>query len=162
MLLLFLSLTINTYICNQPICAASDIAIADVKLNTLYWMLGEWQREGKNAVVIESWIKTDDFRYEGKSIKIQNEDTTVLELLQLKQIGDDIFYIADVKQNSAPVKFKLISQTDFSAVFENKDHDFPQQISYQLNNNDLKATISGPGKDGKIKSIDFNFKKKIN
>jgi hypothetical protein len=95
----------------------------------------------------------------GKNKTIRNGDTVFNEKLKIEKIGDEIFYIADVKHNAAPVYFKLTSLNDNEAVFENPQHDFPQKIVYKNIDGNLNASIEGPGKEGKWKKIDFIMNK---
>lgn len=44
-------------------------------------------------------------------------------------------------------------------VFENPQHDFPKRIEYRRDGTALKASISGPGDDGKILRIPFDYRR---
>jgi hypothetical protein len=44
-------------------------------------------------------------------------------------------------------------------VFENLQNDFPKRIEYRRDGTALKASISGPGDDGKILRIPFDYQR---
>jgi hypothetical protein len=128
-------------------------------LNKLSWVLDTWVREGEDGKSYERWNKASDSLYEGGSETIKNGDTVFNEKLKLQKIGDEVFYIADVKHNPAPVYFKMVNITDTEAVFENQEHDFPKKITYKNEEGKLHAWIEGPGKNGDWKKIDFYMSK---
>ena len=77
-------------------------------------------------------------------------DTIPQETVQLKISNGIITYTSTVanQNNQQPVTFTLVKTENGKYIFENKAHDFPQQISYHLiDNNTLNASISGTAKD---------------
>jgi hypothetical protein len=123
----------------------------------LYWLNGTWVRTNLKAgqTGLESWILTAPEQLTGNAITKKGEQTIVVEKLSLTIKDGEIYYIADVTGNTAPVLFKLTVLDDFSFTCENLTNDFPKKIVYTLNGNKLLATISGGGK-----SIDYHFEKK--
>jgi hypothetical protein len=130
---------------------------AQSSLSKLEWLIGSWSRTnvkpGRSG--IEIWMKKSNDEFVGKGINLRGTDTTFVEKLKLISREDKIYYVADVPQNKEPVLFELTSQNGTSITFENPKHDFPKKITYELNGNQLKATISGDGK-----SIDYWFERK--
>ena len=91
-------------------------------------------------------------------IAVGSTEEVQVEALLLLRMGADIFYIARPRQNEFPIGFRLVSQTDIEAVFENATHDFPQRITYRRTSDDgFTATIDGPGDDGETQEIAFHF-----
>ncbi len=125
------------------------------KMEKLSWIVDNWISTDGEKKSLEHWEKVNDDLFIGGSETVKNRDTLFAEKLKIERTGDDIFYIADVKHNPGPVKFKLTSYTETSAVFENPLHDFPQKIIYMLEEGKLHASIEGPGKEGKWHKIDF-------
>lgn len=127
------------------------------------WLLGSWeQRKNTTANLLETWIKKTDDELTGKSVKINGRDTILLETITMVRSKDSLFYIPTVSnQNQGkPVKFYCSRRQDSLLVFENPQHDFPQQISYKLITKDsIMATISGLYK-GQQRSNHFYMKKK--
>jgi hypothetical protein len=92
----------------------------------------------------------------GRTIK--DGKTASYEFLQIREKGDDIFYIAQ-PNGAAPVQFKLVKMNPNEAIFENPDHDFPQRIIYQRSiDGSLLAAIEGEEK-GKPKRVEFAMKR---
>jgi hypothetical protein len=129
------------------------------QMEKLLWIVGRWENTGGETKSIEHWKKINGSLYEGGSETIKNGEVIFSEKLKIHKIGEEIFYIADVKHNPAPVMFKLASLNDNCAVFENPEHDFPKKITYKNENSNLHAWIEGPGKNGDLKKIDFYFNK---
>jgi len=110
------------------------------------WLLGTWQNKTSKGVIYETWSERTDIELSGMSYFIQDQDTTVLETIQIIQENDRLFYIPTVQnQNDAlPVRFSSTFVSDSKMVFENKEHDFPQVITYmKIAEDSLVASISG-------------------
>ena len=139
------------------ILAVTAQVSAQTSLINLEWLLGSWSRTnvkpGRSGV--EIWTKISGNEFVGKGINLRGTDTTFVEKLKLISRDNKIYYVADVPENKEPVLFEMTAQTGMSVTFENPIHDFPKKISYELNGNKLKATISGDGK-----SIDYLFERK--
>jgi hypothetical protein len=127
------------------------------KMEELLWIVDNWVNAEGETVSYEHWEKVNDSLYEGGSETIKNGDTVFSEKLKILKENDDIFYVADVKHNPAPVYFKLTYSGTNKAVFENPEHDFPRKITYEIENGNLHAYIEGPSKKGSWKKVDFYF-----
>ncbi len=99
-------------------------------LEQLSWILGKWERERKNGSAYEVWERVDNQSFKGLAFVVNGNDTTIIEILELKHAGNEIFYIPTVPHNPGPVPFKLVKITKTIAVFENREHDFPNRIIY--------------------------------
>jgi len=125
------------------------------------WLIGTWENKTPKGSIYETWSKTNDNEFSGKSYIIKDKDTIVFESIRLVQEQNGLFYIPTVKsQNDAlPVRFaaKTISETQL--VFEYKQHDFPQIISYKkITSDSLVAEISGT-KNGTERKQEFPMKR---
>ena len=78
---------------------------------------------------------------------MKGADTSFVEKVKIVVKGGEIYYVADVPENSKPVDFKITSIDDKSFVCENPAHDFPKKIAYYKDGNNLRAVISGDGKE---------------
>ncbi|OPC37909.1 DUF6265 family protein [Elizabethkingia miricola] len=110
------------------------------------WLIGTWENKTSRGSVYESWKKINENELSGKSYTVKGADTIIFETVQLKQEGDNLYYIPTVRnQNDGkPVSFKAYTITDHKMVFRNPEHDFPQSVSYRrLNQDSLIAEISG-------------------
>lgn len=117
-----------------------------VDMHKANWLIGTWENKTQKGSVYETWSKTSDREFSGKSYILQGKDTVVFETILLKQDHDTVFYIPSVKSQNGglPVRFsgKIVSDTQL--VFENLKHDFPQVIIYtRVSADSLVAVISG-------------------
>lgn len=118
------------------------------------WLIGTWENKSPRRTVYETWSKTTDIEFTGKSYILKEADTIVFENLRLVQEQNKLIYIPTVKnQNDGlPVRFISKTITETELVFENQQHDFPQIISYRkIGADSLVAEISGTknGQEGK-------------
>jgi hypothetical protein len=136
--------------------AAYSQANAKKEFDKLKWLNGSWKRTNSKAGQsgAETWAITSPDKLTGKGITMRGKDTAYVEKLSLIIKGNEIFYVADVPDNSKPVYFKLTQITADSFVCENPEHNFPKKIAYQLSGSHIKAVISGNGK-----SVDYLFEK---
>jgi hypothetical protein len=134
-------------------------AYSDKEFKPLHGLTGLWKMDTKRGTIYEEWQVRSDNQLSGRSYKLNNKDTVVLENVILSLKDNDIFYtpVVSNQNNQQPVPFKLISCSGNRYVFENKDHDYPQRVIYELvSMNDLKARIEG-SKNGKEMGSDFNY-----
>ena len=110
-----------------------DSKEGSMNLARLSWLLGRWEVVEEDHTLCEEWQRVDSTTFRGFGCRITGGDTTITEKLEIRVIGDEVYYIADVPQNPEPVMFLLTRCTDTTAVFENPEHDLPNQISYQFN-----------------------------
>ncbi len=123
--------------------AASAVTAAAAELASLDWLLGNWQRTGMAAGTsgAEHWRRQADV-LEGEGRSYRQGELRFQERLRIIDEGGQLYYVADVAGNPAPVRFALVAQGVQSVVFENLQHDFPQRIAYQRNGRRLTATVS--------------------
>jgi len=132
----------------------SKIVVAD-------WLIGKWENNSAIGNLSETWTKVNDSIYEGESFFIKGKDTLHFEKIQMKQKGEDLFYIATIKgQNKdKAVTFKHNDTIKKQLIFENPKHDFPQKISYsQITKDSIIIQISGI-QQGKASSERYSMKK---
>jgi len=123
--------------------AASAVTATATELSSLDWLLGNWQRTGMAAGTsgAEQWRRQADV-LEGEGRSYRQGELQFQERLRIIDAGGQLYYVADVAGNPAPVRFALVEQGAQSVVFENLRHDFPQRIAYQRNGRQLTATVS--------------------
>jgi hypothetical protein len=150
-LILVIALTFSSCIKSKE---ASEIVVAD-------WLLGKWENKSDDGNLLEIWTKANDSIYIGESYCIKEKDTLHFEKIQLKQKGEDLFYIPTVKgqNNDKPVTFIFKDTIGKQLVFENPKHDYPQKIIYsQISKDRMIILISGI-QQGKVSSIKYSLKK---
>lgn len=125
------------------------------ELDELRWLVGTWERTdmkpGKQG--FEIW-EQEGLRLTGRGISMQGADTTFVEMLGVKIIDGELYYIAEVPQNPNPTLFKIVELRDGFVKCENPEHDFPKVITYERKQDQLLAVISGNGQ-----AMSFSFQK---
>jgi hypothetical protein len=113
------------------------------------WLIGTWINTSQRSTNYEVWKKANDSTLVGRSYAVQGADTISFEHIKLVLQGNEIHYIPTVPdQNSGmPVTFTMTFLDSNKLVFENREHDFPQTITYlKVSQDSLVAVISGTAK----------------
>lgn len=127
----------------------------------LHALNGSWKIEGKKGTTYEIWKIENDTLMSAISYKVSATDTVMLESVTLAFNNGKITYTPVTKdqEQKGSVVFPLVTITGTKFSFENKTHDFPQLITYDLQSKQsLMASISGPGQNG-TKTINYPFEK---
>jgi hypothetical protein len=133
-------------ICVVLVALAGVAAAAN--LGDLEWLAGSWILTKGDRTIEEQWMRPAGGMMIGMSRTLNSGKANGFEFLRIEQRGDDLFYIAQ-PQGRPATEFKLVKSSANEVVFENLQHDFPQQITYKHNDDgSLTASISGPGKQG--------------
>ena len=107
------------------------------------WLVGDWIRTNGKASeqTYEQWQKISAEKYEGLGFTLVKKDTVFKENLSLlKEEGKWNLTVRGVHDDV--VKFSLSNQTSKSFTVENLSNEFPKVISYELIDEQLKATIA--------------------
>ena len=132
---------------------------SEKNLDAFQFLIGKWEGQRDGMTLQEIWKKGDDSFMEGEGSVFSESDTLFHEKLKLEILEGEIFYVATTPKNKIPVSFKLVSTEHNRWNFENKEHDFPQEILYHFVEPDsLHVTIQG-NDNGKISKEEFFFKK---
>jgi uncharacterized protein YciI len=126
--------------------------------NIPHFLQGTWKIE--NSESYEHWDQLNDQTLKGFSYKIENGQMLVSEYLEITQKDNDVVYTATViNQNQGKgIDFKL-TRADSVFLFENPDHSFPKEISYQkLSKTEVFIKVS----DGKEKWFSYKMIKQEN
>lgn len=120
------------------------------------WLLGQWQRtnEEQGKTTFENWEKTARFSYSGIGFTMQDGDTVKQEKMKLIKQNGTWDLIVKVPEETESVTFEIIESNQSSFTCINDSIDFPNQIKYWTDNNQLKATVSGTDLN-----ISFEFEK---
>lgn len=146
------------YLISHCLLHAQD---SNARFKQLESLQGTWSMQTKRGIIYESWIKSSDTSFAGKSFRVVNTDTLLLEEVRLVKRGNDILYIPTVRDqnNQQPVIFKLLPVENETFTFDNPLHDFPQRVIYELpKNGALHARIEGMDK-GSYRKSDFHYKR---
>src|SRR3989338_7250347 len=97
---------ITTILLLTSLCFCSPKTIT---INDLDWLIATRSTEQNGQIIYESWSKINEQLLSGKSFFIENNDTIILETIEIKIIDNETFYCpAVVDQNDGEsVLFKL-------------------------------------------------------
>lgn len=132
---------------------------ATQNLKNIHWLSGTWYNQEQR--LYETWTAQSKSQLNGTSYQINQKDTLVFETISLIYQGKNWLYIPTVKNqnNGNAVIFSATKASKNQLIFENLQHDFPQQITYtKINNDSLVAKISGK-KNNEIKEYYFEMQR---
>jgi hypothetical protein len=134
----------------------------NTKIVGVDWIIGKWENNSPNGNLIEIWNKVNDSLFVGKSYFIKEKDTLHSEQMQLKQKGENLFYISNIKgqNNDKPIQFNQNIEIEKQLVFENSRHDYPKKIIYKPISKDKIAIEILGVQQGKPSVMRFSMKKK--
>lgn len=115
-------------------------------INDINWIIGEWKGTDVNDLVFhEVWENDGKNSYTGLGATVTPDGDTILrETLKINVVEGTLYYIATIPKQKGPVFFRMIKGDAHAAVFTNLEHDFPQSISYTLqNNNKIEVKLEG-------------------
>lgn len=90
---------------------------------------GVWESKGG---IVEVWSPNDANGLRGRSFSIEGSDTIQLEMLAIRKVRGNWYYVARVmtQNEGKEIFFKLLSADSLTYIFENPEHDYPQRIGY--------------------------------
>ena|SRR5687768_5514530 len=124
----------------------------------LGWMSGTWVHEEARQKVTESWVGPANGMMAAVNLTAYQGGKRSFEFLRIVDAGDSMSYLAS-PGGRAPVEFKLWELGEKRVVFENAAHDFPQRISYWIENGKLAAKVEGKIR-GEARSEEWRFGRK--
>lgn len=124
------------------------------------WLEGTWRRETARGTAYERWRAVSPRTLEGEAwLEATAGGRVSTESLRLVEMGGEWFYLPRPRENPLPVAFRLVESGPRRLVFENREHDFPQRIGYELGEDGtLLAWIEGPA-DGEPRRVDFRYRR---
>ncbi|MCQ9639290.1 DUF6265 family protein [Chryseobacterium sp. WG14] len=132
------------------------------EIKKLEWLLGTWETKTTKGSLYETWTQKSNTELQGESYYLKNKDTIHFESVRLVEKDRKLHYIVSVKgqHDEQPVDFiSTPGSNPTSLVFENRQNDFPQTITYKkIRKDSLFAEISGL-MNGKMARQAFPMKK---
>jgi hypothetical protein len=132
-------------------------------VSDLGWLAGNWIGGSSEGTLYESHYSTPNGGVIVSASKETRNGRTVstdFEIFYQKE-GRIIFQPCP-NGTKSPSSFPLVTFETLSrrAVFENREHDFPQVFIFEQPAADaLRITLEGPGKDGATRSIVYEFRR---
>lgn len=121
------------------IAAALSLA-AGTEAGTFDWLVGCWASADMRAQ--EVWIAESDGSLAGFSVTIDDNAARFYEVLRLQQGTDGTWTFTAYPSGQSPTSFVAQDIAEHSVVFVNAAHDYPQEIRYARQGDELLATIS--------------------
>lgn len=129
----------NVLILNILLCSCSIFAQVDLPT----FLVGTWTDQSETT--FERWDIVQGNTLKGLSYKMQDSGIEVTEYMEIVYVDGQLLYKATaLDQNDGhEVVFKSKS-IDSSLIFENNNHDFPQQIEYRkISDHEVSIKLSG-------------------
>lgn len=129
-------------------------------LQDFAWLAGHWRIERPDRQVDEQWMAPAGGLMMGMARSIEAGKVREYEFTLLRQESNgDIVYVASPSKQDETI-FKLTSLRNGEAVFENPQHDFPKKVIYTRKaDGSLLAAIEGPGRDGKVRRVEYPYQR---
>ena len=127
-------------------------------IDKLSWLEGDWYVT--NYGTYEKWETTDEgIRGWGYRNPDNFEDTW--EDILIHEVEGEMIYSVTVKgqNDDKPIDYKMTVLEEGKVSFENKEHDFPQTITYSKTDDGMLATLTGM-MQGTEQSMEFDFVEK--
>jgi hypothetical protein len=131
------------------------------KVEDIAWMAGTWQAVIWGGVFEEFWTPPNGGTMLGVGRHLDNGKTHFIEFMSVEPSAEGLtmwMMVGSPSRGSQKiVPFFLADLTSHSAIFENKEHDFPSKISYtRLEEGKMQCVIEG-AKSGESCREEFNF-----
>lgn len=125
------------------------------------WLLGQWvSNDSLGVEFMEDWKQSSPTSFTALSTALDvTGDTLFKETLKLQLIDGVPYYVATVPKNPGPVLFRLVEKKERLLIFENRDHDFPQQIRYSFDEKEMLHLRLDGREKGRPKSERLSFKR---
>ena len=109
------------------------------------WLLGKWKRvnEQKGKETFENWEKINPNQYNGIGFTMQNKDTVSQEQMTLVKSDGVWRLMVKILQEKEITTFEMTEFTDEEFACNNDTLDFPKQIRYWKDCENLKAIVAG-------------------
>lgn len=126
------------------LCAAAP---EPASVDGLGWLAGDWVSEVNGRWTEELWSKPRGGLMLGVGRSGKADRAMGFEFMRITADGDGHLIFWGAPGGQSPVAFRLVSQDETTAVFENPRHDFPKRVVYRRDGRTLVATVSGDGDD---------------
>ena len=121
------------------------------------WMAGCWRQSAERQTIDEMWMAPGGGVMLGISRTSIGTRTVAYEFLRIHQDGGRLTFTAK-PSGQDEASFAMLKMGPREVVFENAAHDFPQRVSYRLDNDTLIGRIEGT-QNGKARSVDYPMRR---
>jgi len=142
---------------------SGPVQLIKATINDMSWMAGDWTCTVWGGTYQENWLSPTDGVIPGvgrfvKDGKLKNIE---FDAIQENKEGSLELWIRlglHSSDKQKRVRFPLVSRANGRFVFENKENDFPQMISYEMKPDGQRLCHIEGLFNGKTTSTDFPFK----
>jgi len=113
---------------------------ADPAQHDLDWLAGCWITADESSQ--EVWVVDGDNSLIGFSVALGADKVQFYEVMSIKLNDDGVWTYTAHPSGQASASFTATEAGEYSVVFANPAHDYPQEISYRRDGNRLYANIS--------------------
>lgn len=126
-------------------------------LSPIDWLLGTWENAEDSMLFQEKWSINSANNFKGDGLLIVGQDTSFHENLSIIHLNGQTLYITQFSGQPA-VMFNLLSSEGNYIIFENKEHIYPNKISYNLiNDSTMIAGLEGKDEFGEFVKREFTY-----
>ena len=104
------------------------------------WLVGCWVTTDKSAQ--EVWVIDNDGALAGFGVAVEDNTVVFYEVLSIKPSANGTWAYTAHPSGQTSTSFEAVDIGDNHVIFRNPDHDYPQEISYRRDGQQLFATIS--------------------
>lgn len=162
LLLCAVAISVSTSSCNDE-KSTENATAREIPENPFKGIAGEWIETADNRTFIENWRIADESMI-GSGVMITGGDTVFRENMTIEFRDSSWVYATVVEGHNQDeeVIFKNILKEDSLFIFENREHDFPGAIAYQLRRSGVLQVKLRGTEDGEIRNEEFNFRRNRN
>ena len=125
-------------------------------ISRVAWLAGCWEAKRGPRTIQEHWMAPLGNTMISVGRTVRGDSLTEFELVIIRAGGSSLAYEAH-PSGQAPAVFLATTLTERSVVFENRSHDFPQQVAYERRGADsVLARVSG-SMNGQTRRIEFPY-----
>jgi hypothetical protein len=136
---------------------AAAEAPAPASVQQLAWLAGCWQHQTGARTVDEHWLAPSGDSLLGVSRTVKDGRLVSHELMIIRARAAKLVFEAH-PSGQPTAEFPATAIDARRITFENPAHDFPQRITYERQQDQLKATVEGK-EGGKAQRIVFSYRR---
>jgi hypothetical protein len=131
---------------------------ADTSVNDVGWLAGCWQTANERRTIEEIWMAPSGGTMINVGRTVAGGQTVDHEFVLVRVDNGTLVYEAH-PAGQAPAVFRAIEVSATRVVFENRAHDYPQQVGYEKTSADaLTAWIDGT-QNGQPRKATFPYQR---